>query len=108
MEICRADGEPVPLTEVDEWVDRQLLPRTAPVQAWLSHHHRAAAAYDELALAHQWHHDEALFWARREREKAEELQRTGMTATRCTPTEFESRKQEQETGLADAGKGCPP
>ncbi len=45
----------------------------APVWAWRAYYLRSARVYAEVAEIDRGHHHEALYWAGRERRKAEEL-----------------------------------
>ena len=45
----------------------------APVQTWLTYYRRSAAVYAEVAEIDRGHHHEALYWANRERVKANRL-----------------------------------
>jgi hypothetical protein len=52
----------------------QLRPkRDAQPRVWLEYYRRSAAVYAEVAEVDRGHHHEALYWAAREREKADEL-----------------------------------
>ena len=47
--------------------------RGAPLEQWRAYYQRSAALYAEIAEIDRGHHHEALYWAEREREKAEKL-----------------------------------
>lgn len=52
--------------------------RTATEAVWLAYHVRSAAVYERIAEVDRGHHHEALYWAGRERRKANALRdRTG-------------------------------
>ena len=48
--------------------------RTASRETWLRYYRRSAAVYAELAEIDRGHHHECLYWANRERAKANHLQ----------------------------------
>jgi len=50
--------------------------RTADRDAWMAYYLRSAAVYDRIAEVDRGHHHEALYWAGRERRKANAI-RTG-------------------------------
>ncbi|WP_252365208.1 AMED_5909 family protein [Saccharomonospora piscinae] len=52
----------------------------APAAAWRAYYLRSARVYAEVAEIDRGHHHEALYWADRERRKAEEL-RSGRGGT---------------------------
>ena len=47
--------------------------RNAPLAAWEEYHRQSANVYAEIAEIDRHHHHEALYWAQREREKADEF-----------------------------------
>ncbi|WP_436502176.1 AMED_5909 family protein [Actinokineospora sp. HUAS TT18] len=49
-------------------------PRDAPPSDWLTYHRRNAAVYAEIAEIDRGHHHEAIYWANRERARADEVQ----------------------------------
>ncbi|CAM2927111.1 AMED_5909 family protein [Saccharomonospora xinjiangensis] len=50
----------------------------APASKWRQYHLRSARVYAEIAEIDRGHHHEAMYWADRERRKAEEIERTGV------------------------------
>lgn len=55
---------------------------TASQSTWRAYRQLAARVYNEVADIDRFHHHEALYWAGRERDKAEELSRQMRLATR--------------------------
>jgi len=47
--------------------------RDAPREVWVAYYRRSAALYEEIAEVDRGHHHEALYWARWERRRAEQL-----------------------------------
>ena len=46
---------------------------TASLEQWLAYYQRSSALYAEIAEIDRGHHHEALYWAERERESANEI-----------------------------------
>jgi hypothetical protein len=46
---------------------------TASLEQWLAYYQRSSALYAEIADIDRGHHHEALYWAERERESANEI-----------------------------------
>jgi hypothetical protein len=44
--------------------------RDAPLEQWQAYYHRSAVLYAEIAEIDRGHHHEALYWAKRELQKA--------------------------------------
>jgi hypothetical protein len=60
------------------WEAHQVLQKARPRSgaskgAWLAFYERSAALYAEIAEVDRGHHHEALYWHRREKQKAEEV-----------------------------------
>jgi hypothetical protein len=47
--------------------------RDAPNGAWLAYYRRSAVVYAEVAEIDRGHHHEAMYWAGRERRRADQL-----------------------------------
>lgn len=47
--------------------------RDAPLQVWLGYYLRSVSLYEQIAQIDPGHGAEALYWARRERRRAEEI-----------------------------------
>jgi hypothetical protein len=67
------DAPPGTLMEVHELLGRQRPAKDAPVGEWVAYYRRSAALYAEIAEVDRGHHHEALYWAARERRRADEL-----------------------------------
>lgn len=48
--------------------------KDAPAREWVAYYRTSAALYAEIAELDRGHHHEAMYWASRERRKAEELE----------------------------------
>jgi hypothetical protein len=46
---------------------------TASLEQWMAYYQRSSALYAEIAEIDRGHHHEALYWAERERESANEI-----------------------------------
>jgi hypothetical protein len=60
------------------WLAHELLmkmrpARDAPATKWLRYYRQSAAIYAEVAEIDRGHHHEAMYWANRERKRANEL-----------------------------------
>jgi len=66
-------GGPVTLWEAHQFLMacRPLL--SAKPQVWVKYYRESAALYAEMAELDRGHHHESLYWASRERQKADEL-----------------------------------
>jgi hypothetical protein len=73
-EVAVASGkEPVTLMQVHELMVRERPRRDAPKEVWLAYYRRSAGLYEEVADIDRGHHHEALYWARWERKRADQL-----------------------------------
>jgi hypothetical protein len=68
-------GGPVTLMQAHELLTRLRPGPSASPKTWLSYYQRSAAVYAEVAETDRGHHHEALYWAQRERAKANTLAR---------------------------------
>jgi len=66
-------GAPGTLMEVHEVLSKQRPAKDAPAGDWVAYYRRSAALYAEIAEVDRGHHHEALYWASRERRRAEEI-----------------------------------
>ena len=66
---------PNSLMEAHEVLARIRPSQSASRQKWLEYYLRSAQVYAEMAEIDRGHHHEALYWANRERAKANTLQR---------------------------------
>jgi hypothetical protein len=60
--------------EAHDLLTRMRPGQEASRETWLKYYRRSAAVYAEVAEIDRGHHHEALYWANRERAKANELQ----------------------------------
>jgi hypothetical protein len=65
---------PKTLMEAHELLTRIRPSQSASRQTWLEYYRRSAVVYAEMAEIDRGHHHEALYWANRERAKANDLQ----------------------------------
>jgi hypothetical protein len=77
------DG-PRTLHRAHEVLGRLRPERNAPLARWEEYHRLSANVYAEIAEIDRHHHHEALYWAQREREKADEF--AGQMAAQETAT----------------------
>ena len=71
-----SSGGPTPQTlmQAHELLSHMRPSKTASRETWLRYYRRSAAAYADVAEIDRGHHHEALYWANRERAKANHLQ----------------------------------
>ena|SRR5437660_7103260 len=76
MVTKRRSSVPAPKTlmQAHELLSRMRPGRAASRETWLRYYRRSAAVYAEVAEIDRGHHHEALYWANRERAKANDLQ----------------------------------
>lgn len=67
------DPSPRTLREAHEVLVRRRPMGDAPLAAWQEFHDLSARVYAELAEVDRGHHHEALYWANRERQSAQEI-----------------------------------
>jgi hypothetical protein len=72
----------------------------ASAETWLRYYRRSAAVYAEVAEVDRGHHHEALYWANRERARANSL--AGDIAKNPTPPTVKSVKDEGEKSEPNA------
>lgn len=72
----RKQHEPAPQTlmQAHELLSRMRPSSSASADLWLKYYRRSAAVYAEVAEIDRGHHHEAMYWATRERDKANKLQ----------------------------------
>jgi hypothetical protein len=68
-----SDPSPRTLREAHEVLVRRRPTGDAPLSAWQEFHDLSARVYAELAEVDRGHHHEALYWATRERQSAQEI-----------------------------------
>ncbi|SDH50549.1 hypothetical protein SAMN05192558_10233 [Actinokineospora alba] len=61
------------LAQANELLGSQRPRQSAPLTEWLTFYRHSAAVYAEVAEIDRGHHHEALYWASRERARAEEI-----------------------------------
>ncbi|MQA16246.1 MAG: hypothetical protein GEV09_19490 [Pseudonocardiaceae bacterium] len=66
-------GPPRTLTHAHEALVRIRPGGDASLAAWRSYYERSVALYQEIAEIDRGHHHEALYWAEREQDKANEV-----------------------------------
>jgi hypothetical protein len=64
---------PRTLTDAHNLLARIRPKSSASLEQWLAYYQRSAALYAEIAEIDRGHHHEALYWAERERERANEI-----------------------------------
>lgn len=71
-----ANGEKPPRTlmQAHAMLSQQQPKKDAPSGEWLAYYRRCAAVYAEIAEVDRGHHHEALYWAARERRKADDIE----------------------------------
>lgn len=74
--VTDRSGGPAPKTlmEAHDLLSHMRPARAASRTTWLTYYRRSAAVYAEVAEIDRGHHHEALYWANRERVKANHLQ----------------------------------
>ena len=65
---------PRTLTDAHNLLARIRPKSTASLEQWLAYYQRSSALYAEIAEIDRGHHHEALYWAERERESANEIE----------------------------------
>lgn len=74
MDWSKAADEATTLIQAHEALSR-LMPRpNASARTWAEYHRRSAAVYARVAEIDRGHFHETMFWATREREKAEAIE----------------------------------
>ncbi len=73
MEKTLTAGPPQTLMQAHEVLVRIRPVRDASLPVWLKYYQRSAALYTEIAKVDPGHDGEAMYWAQRERRRAEEL-----------------------------------
>jgi hypothetical protein len=66
--------DPTRLMQAHELLSRERPAAGAKPDTWLAYYRRSAALYAEVAEVDRGHHHEALYWASRERRKAQEIE----------------------------------
>ena len=66
-------GRPRTLMQAHEELVRIRPPEDASLTAWLRYYEHSVALYEQIAHLDPCHDGEALYWARRERRRVEEL-----------------------------------
>jgi hypothetical protein len=71
----RKERGPTPrtLTQAHDLLTQERPSPGASAEIWLRYYRRSAAVYAEVAEIDRGHHHEALYWANRERAKAEKI-----------------------------------
>jgi hypothetical protein len=64
---------PRALTDAHNLLARIRPKSTASLEQWMAYYQRSSALYAEIAEIDRGHHHEALYWAERERESANEI-----------------------------------
>ncbi|MFS8099601.1 hypothetical protein LFM09_20975 [Lentzea alba] len=78
MDWNKAADNAQTLMQAHEALSR-LMPRPdAPQQTWLAYYRRSAAVYTRVAEIDRGHFHETMFWATREREKAEAMEQSAL------------------------------
>ncbi|WP_434445838.1 AMED_5909 family protein [Lentzea sp. E54] len=79
MDWNKAADETKTLMQAHEALSR-LMPRpNAPERAWAEYYRHSAAVYARVAEIDRGHFHETMFWATREREKAEAIEQSART-----------------------------
>lgn len=73
MGTATSDPAPATLMQAHDLLTRSRPRLDASKQTWLVYYRRSAAIYAEVAEVDRGHHHEALYWANRERAKANQL-----------------------------------
>jgi hypothetical protein len=71
--ISVATKKPTTLVQAHDLLTQIRPARGASPQTWLAYYRRSAALYAEVAEVDRGHHHEALYWANRERAKADKI-----------------------------------
>ncbi|MGH3623920.1 MAG: AMED_5909 family protein [Sciscionella sp.] len=77
--ITYTGSDPTTLMQAHDYLTRIRPERSAPDSEWLAYYRRSVIVYTEIAEIDRGHHHEALYWAGRERSKADELHTKGVT-----------------------------
>ena len=67
-------NRPKTLMEAHDLLSQMRPGQSASPETWLKYYRRSAAVYAEVAEIDRGHHHEAMYWANRERAKANNLQ----------------------------------
>ena len=73
MQKTATPGQPRTLMEAHETLVRIRPSRRAPLTVWLEYYQRSVVLYERIAKTDPSHDGEALYWAQRERHRAEDI-----------------------------------
>ncbi|MGH3624981.1 MAG: AMED_5909 family protein [Sciscionella sp.] len=79
--ITNTGTTPTTLTQAHDYLTRIRPKRSASETEWLAYYRHSAVLYAQIAEIDRGHHHEALYWAERERTKADQINTTGTGQT---------------------------